>query len=134
MASRELYQVVRSGSFTQPNFSRAVLELVRGLLGSAELVNLGGNFLPPMLQDDELQRIQGQQRVSLSLQVYNQGIGAWQAGWNQLAEQFDQQAYELRDDLRSVPVPRFQTCRASTDGHTAMLCAALQVMQLEQQQ
>lgn len=111
-----------------------VLELVRELLESAELVNLGGNYLPPMLQDDELQKIQGQQRVSLSLPVYSQGIEAWQAGWNQLAELFDQQAYELRDEFRSVLVPRFQTCRAGTDGHTAMLCAAPEVMQLEQQQ
>lgn len=53
-----------------------VLELIRGLLESAELVNLGGNYLPRMLQDDELQRIQGQQRVSLSLPVYSQGIEA----------------------------------------------------------
>lgn len=53
-----------------------VLELVRGLLESAELINLGGNYLPPMLQDDELEKIQSQQRVSLALPVYGQGIGA----------------------------------------------------------
>ncbi|DBA71212.1 TPA: hypothetical protein ACH3X2_011312 [Trebouxia sp. C0005] len=58
-----------------------------------------------MLQDDELQKIQVEQRVSLALPVYSQGIDAWQAGWNQLAEHFDQQAYGLLDEFRSVLVP-----------------------------
>jgi len=82
-----------------------VLELTRGLLESAELVNLGGNYLPPMLQDDELQQIQVEQRISLALPVYSQGIDACQAGWSQLAEHFDQQAYGLMDESRSVLVP-----------------------------
>ena len=74
-----------------------ILELIQGLLESAELVNLGGNYLPPMLQDDELQQIQIERRVSLALPVYSQGIDSWQVGWNQLAEHFDQQAYGLMD-------------------------------------
>jgi len=80
-----------------------VLELIRGLLESAELVKLGGNYLPLMLQDDELQQIQVERRVSLTLPMYSEGYDAWQAGWNQLAEHFDQQTYGLIDESRSEP-------------------------------
>ena len=37
--------------------------------------------------------------------LHSQGIDAWQARWNQLAEHFDQQAYGLMDEFRSVRVP-----------------------------
>ncbi len=77
-----------------------VLELIRGLLESVELVNLGGNYLPPMLQDDGLQQIQDEGRVSLALPMYSPGFDAWQAGWNQLSEHFNQQAYGLVDESR----------------------------------
>lgn len=82
-----------------------VLQLVRELLECAELVNLGGNYLPPLLHDDELQQIQNERRVSLALPMYGDGFDAWQAGWNQLSEYFGQQAYGLMDEARSVLVP-----------------------------
>lgn len=47
-----------------------------------ELLNLGGNYLPALVQSQELERLQAEQRVSLALPVYNQGISAWVEGWN----------------------------------------------------
>ena len=66
--------------------------------------------------------------------MYSPGFNAWQAGWNQLSEHFNQQAYGLVDESRSVLVPSFQSCQTCTGSHTAMLCAALELVKLEQQQ
>ena len=65
-------------------------------------MNLGGIYLPQLLQDQELQQIQSEQRVSLALQVYGEGRNAWVEGWNQLAGRFARLAYGLTDDPKSV--------------------------------
>ena len=78
------------------------------VLNCVELFNLGGNYLPSLVQSQELERLQAEQcgQFSLALPVYNQGISAWVERWNRLSERPGQQAYGLTDVDKFAPVPR----------------------------
>ena len=82
-----------------------VVQLV--LLNCVELLNLGGNYLPSLVQSQQLERLQAEQcqPIQPGLPVYNQGISAWVERWSPLSERPGQQAYGLTDVDKFAPVP-----------------------------
>lgn len=62
-------------------------------LGNGE-EKLGGNYLPPMTDTDELSKLQMSGRVSLAVPVTGSPATQWHKKWDDIATDFSSIAYE----------------------------------------
>ena len=72
-----------------------VLQLVGRLDGRVENLQLGGNYLPALLETDELRELQRLGWVSLALPITGPPATEWQEKWNNIAVDFGTQAYDF---------------------------------------
>ena len=69
-----------------------------GRLGAhVDNLQLGGNYLPALIETDELRKLQQSGCVSLALPITGSPVTEWQEKWNNIAVDFGIKAYDDDD-------------------------------------
>ncbi len=71
-----------------------LLKAIARLCTHVQHLQLGGKYLPPLTETDELSKLQMSGRVSLALPITGSAATQWQQKWDEIATDFGNKAYD----------------------------------------
>ena len=93
-SSLRIYALDLSCNRIFPDSWEPLFKAIARLCTHVEHLQLGGNYLPPMTDTDELSKLQMSGRVSLAVPVTGSPATQWHKKWDDIATDFSSKAYD----------------------------------------